>query len=78
MPLFKNGAKTDLTNNRPISLLPQISKVLQSCNWCIYLSKKGFRYSRPWDTYKNNDYGERGVANDWIKSYISNEEGSNL
>ena len=28
IPMFKSGTKTDVTNNRPISLLPQFSKIL--------------------------------------------------
>ena len=28
-PMFKSGTKTDVTNHRPISLLPQFSKILE-------------------------------------------------
>ena len=29
IPMFKSGTKTDVTNHRPISLLPQFSKILE-------------------------------------------------
>ena len=29
IPLFKSGSKNDLNNYRPISLLPQLSKILE-------------------------------------------------
>ena len=31
IPMFKSGTKTDVTNHRPISLLPQFSKILENC-----------------------------------------------
>ena len=112
IPLFKSGSKNDFNNYRPISLLPQLSKILEKLysnilNPCQY----GFRekmftthalvkvvseitnslnkrkhsigvfidLQKAFDTVdhqllctKLEFYGIRGVAYQWIRSYLSN------
>ena len=57
VPIFKSGNKSDFTNNRPISLLPQFSKILEklfdnrfesflSKNNVLNESQYGFRSGR--------------------------------
>ena len=121
IPIFKSGTKTDVTNYRPISLLPQFSKILEK----LFLtrinsfliannsSQYGFRtklstslavmelieeitnatdnkkhaigvfidLKKAFDTVdhrilikKLKHYGVRGVASDWVKSYLSNRK----
>ena len=54
IPLFKSGDKQNVSNYRPISLLPQFSKILEkifnnglmnflNCNNLLYLRQYGFR-----------------------------------
>ena len=120
IPLFKSGDKNVFTNYRPVSLLPQFSKILEKLfnkrldNFIekyklLIESQYGFRSKRStalailelleeitnasvnreftigifvdlkkaFDTIDHNllskkleFYGIRGIANDWIKSYL--------
>ena len=52
IPMCKSGTKTDVTNYRPISLLPQFTKPWKNCLQSGYLSiLKSVLYSRSWNTY---------------------------
>ena len=122
IPLFKSGSKTEINNYRPISLLPQFSKILEKIynnrlnnfittsnilNSCQYGFRQGVSTShalvdlvseitnslnkrkhaigvfidlrKAFDTVnhqllckKLEFYGIRGIAQNWIKSYLSN------
>ena len=121
VPIFKAKDKQSLTNYRPISLLPNISKILEkvvhkriytflTSKNILYNSQYGFRnnhstnqamaeflscvlkgfeqnkytlalfldLSKAFDTIDHNillqklhHYGIRGIALDWVKSYLS-------
>ena len=60
-PLFKKGIKTEVKNNRPISLLPLMSKVIEKSihdqiqdylqrNGLLYIYQSGFRANHSTDT----------------------------
>ena len=122
IPLFKSGSKNEFNNYRPISLLPQLSKILEKLfnnrlnkfvtnskilNSCQYGFREGISTShalvelvneitnslnkkkhsigvfidlrKAFDTVdhrllckKLEFYGIRGIAQDWITSYLSN------
>ena len=124
IPLFKQGVKTEFSNYRPVSLLPQLSKLLEKLyekrlvnfletNCIINDSQFGFRKNRStelalvtlleyiskamdknlytvgvfvdlrkaFDTLnfevllnKLNHIGIRGIANTWVRSYLTNRK----
>ena len=112
IPLYKSGEKNIFTNYRPISLLPQFSKILEKLynnrldkflNKCNILSPNqyGFRSSMSTTSLEQNKYtvgvfidlnkafdtvdhdilckklhfyGLRGVAQEWIQSYLENRK----
>ena len=124
IPLFKSGDKQNVSNYRPISLLPQLSKILEkifnnrlmnflNSNNLLYLRQYGFRKNmstsmaimelvenittamdngkftigvfidlkKAFDTVdhsilvtKLDHYGIRGVAKQWLSSYLENRK----
>ena len=124
IPLFKSGDKQNVSNYRPISLLPQFSKILEkifnnrlmnflNSNNLLYLRQYGFRKNmstsmaimelvenittamdngkftigvfidlkKAFDTVdhsilvtKLDHYGIRGVAKQWLSSYLENRK----
>lgn len=56
VPLFKKGNKTDLSNYRPISLLPQLSKILEKL-FVIRLNK----FIDKHNILSNSQYGFRSI-----------------
>ena len=52
IPMFKTGTKTDFTNDRPISLLPQFSKILEK----LFLTRINSFFNRQ---QRSSQYGFR-------------------